>query len=157
MRLCSYSLKNLIQWWLFELEDTMEISRKLPVNSVSRWNAKKIYELSNNYEFCVILKANQKTNLLQKNAKKEMKKHYIKLNWIYAWAGPECFSICQRLHIKREGLNKKYFLACIISNGSNGVSQLWKNIILGSITHSQISLSSCEQKFSKKARGWGSS
>ena len=43
-----------------------------------------------------------------------MKKHYIKLNWIYAWAGAECFSICQRLHIKREGLNKKYFSACFV-------------------------------------------
>ena len=43
-----------------------------------------------------------------------MKKHYIKLNWIYALAGAECFSICQRLHIKREELEKKSILACFV-------------------------------------------
>lgn len=38
-------------------------------------------ELNNNYDFRVLLTANQKADQLK------MKKHYIKLNGFYAWAG----------------------------------------------------------------------
>ena len=43
-----------------------------------------------------------------------MKKHYIKLIEFTHGAGAECFSICQQLHIKRKGPEKKSILALFI-------------------------------------------
>ena len=120
---------------------------------------KKIDELSNNYEFWVILKANQKTDRLKKNGEK-MNKHYIKLNRIFTSDLLSVFWFVNGYTLREKGQIKVCFSVgriYIISSGSNAVSQLWRNIILHSITHSQQWHSSCEQKFSKQATGRRSS
>ena len=42
-----------------------------------------------------------------------MKKHYIKLNLIYAWAWAEYFFICHWLHIKKERREKKIYFSVV--------------------------------------------